>query len=77
MANIVYLNEYGFYLSVHEVSSHAPQKQFDFNWGELNDATTFKTAAELCKLSFKNEKPKPVTFVGVEVTRTIKITMDE
>jgi len=77
MSNLVYINEEGLFLSVHEVSSHAPQKQHSFNWGVLNDASTFKNAGELCKLSFKEEKPKPVTFVGVEVTRIVKIIKEQ
>jgi len=77
MNNLVNVKEECLFLSVHEVISHAPPKHHSFNWGVLNDASTFKNAGELCKLSFKEEKPKPVTFVGVEVTRIVKIIKEQ
>jgi len=70
---IVHMNEEGLFLNVHEVSSHAPQKQYMYSWGLLNDSSTFNTVTELEKLSFKDDRPRTMLYAKAEEIRTVKL----
>ena len=77
MMNIVYINEEGKFLRVHETSSHSPERLYGHDWVELNRATVFSRCGEFEKLKFKSLAPVSVCSLKVEETRTLKIIGDE
>lgn len=69
----VYLDINGKFLRIFEVSSHSPNKQFSFTWGDLDDATVFEDSHTIKQSDFKEEMPHPQATVPAFAVRSVMI----
>lgn len=75
----VLMNKEGKFLRFSEVSSHSPNKVYNFSFGDLNDATIVSGIVDLKRLSWKGESPEShvVSILKCEVVRIVNIVEDE
>ena len=78
---IVIVNHEGKFLQVSEVSSHSTRQHYAPYWGELNNATVFKSRRELFDITWKEANVgrlvERCASLNVKEVRTVQICNEE